>query len=352
MVKDTKDTRYSHNTYRKFTIDSRLRYFKPHSVKVEKTFAEEVTDGLNRKTKFVNPKFFYDKIGSELFEQICTTPEYYPTRTEIAILTQIKDDLLLHLGNGHAVNAESEIRLVELGSGSSVKTRTLLEVLSRYQEHTEYMPIDISEILAESSEQLLAYYKNLSITGIIDTYEGGLQFLKRYDKKKSLIAFLGSSFGNLTPKKGAQFLKMIYDTMKTKDLFMIGLDLVKDKDVLESAYSDSAGVTAQFNKNVLSRINNELDADFNLANFDHYIKYNKKDQRIEMYLQSLYDQSVIIAKAQIKMHLKKGEMIHTEYSHKYTTQQIQTILTKAGFTVRHIWSDDSQYFALALASKD
>jgi len=325
-------------------VDSQLRYFKPHATKVEKSFAEEITSSLNQNSKFINPKFFYDKKGSDLFESICLLPEYYPTRTEISILKKLGHDLLLYL--------DEKINLVELGSGASVKTRLILDIFTKLQPKTEYFPIDISEILTESSEQLLEDYDTLHITGIIDTYEGGLEFLKTYDDKKNLILFLGSSFGNFTPDVGKLFLEKIFFTMNTGDLFLIGLDLVKDKTLLESAYDDSQGITAKFNLNVLSRINDELDADFNLNNFSHYSVYNEIDQRIEMNLKSLVSQSVIIAKCNLSLNFNKDELIHTEFSHKYHVPQIEKLLNDVGFQIKQMWLDDKEYFSLTLVSKN
>jgi len=330
--------------YKKYVIDSKLRYFKPHASKIEKTFAEEISSSLNRDSKFITPKFFYDKKGSDLFEKICTLPEYYPTRTEITILKNLQTELPSFV--------DDSFRLVELGSGASVKTRLLLDIFTQMQQTTEYFPIDISEILTESSEQLLQDYDNLRITGIIDTYEGGLEFLKNYDNKNNLILFLGSSFGNFSPADGKIFLEKINSTMKSGDLFLIGLDLVKDSKILESAYDDAQGVTAEFNLNVLSRINDELDADFNLNNFSHYSTYNKEDQRIEMYLKSLVNQSVIISKSNLSLNLEKNELIHTEYSHKYTLEQIKTLLESTGFKINHTWLDENTHFSLTLVSKN
>lgn len=328
--------------YKKYVVDSNLQYFKPHATQIEKTFAEEISSSLNRDSKFISPKFFYDKNGSELFEKICSTSEYYPTRTEISILKQLKNELPPFL--------DDDFRLVELGSGSSVKTRLLLDILTS-QNDIEYLPIDISEILAESSEQLLRDYDNLTITGIIDTYEGGLEFLKNYDDKKNLILFLGSSFGNFSPDDGHAFLKKIYSTMKSGDLFLIGLDLVKDKIILENAYDDSEGVTAEFNLNVLSRINDELDADFNLENFQHHSIYNEDKQRIEMYLKSMTNQSVIVSKSNLLLTLQKDELIHTEYSHKYRLSQIRELFDDVGFEFKHTWLDEKKHFSLTLVSK-
>ena len=330
--------------YKKYVVSSKLQYFKPHATKIEKTFAEEISSSLNRDSKFINPKFFYDKKGSDLFEKICSLPEYYPTRTEISILRKLQPELSSYI--------DENFRLVELGSGTSVKTRLILDVLTKLQDSVDYFPIDISEILTESSEELLKNYDGLYITGIIDTYEGGLEFLKNFDKKKNLIIFLGSSFGNFSPNDGFEFLKKINSTMKPGDLFLIGLDLIKDKQILESAYDDSQGVTAKFNLNILSRINDELDADFNLKNFSHLAIYNEEKQRIEMYLKSLVNQSVIVSKSDLLLNLEKDELIHTEHSHKYTLTQIHELLDSVGFEIKHTWLDDKKYFSLTLVSKN
>ena len=330
--------------YKKYVVDSKLQYYKPHATKIEKTFSEEISSSLNRKSKFISPKFFYDKKGSELFEDICSLPEYYPTRTEVSILKKLESKLLPFL--------DDSIHLVELGSGASVKTRLILDIFTKLQDKTEYFPIDISEILTESSELLLSDYKNLHITGIIDTYEGGLEFLKNYDDTKNLILFLGSSFGNFSPNDGYAFLQKIFSTMKSGDLFLIGLDLVKDKQTLENAYNDSQGVTSEFNLNVLSRINDELDADFDLKNFEHHSIYHEEKQRIEMYLKSLVNQSVIISKSNLKLNFDKDELIHTEFSHKFHLSQIHELLDSVGFDVKHAWVDEKKLFSLTLVSKN
>ncbi len=337
--------------YKMFEIDSRLRYFKPHATKVEKSFVQEITHSLGKgyDQKFINPKFFYDKVGSEIFEEICATPEYYLTRTEISLLERVEKELCDVIYDKSTKLHEKNIRLVELGSGSSVKTRIILDGLKNIQNHTEYMPIDISDILTQSSEQLLADYSHLSITGIIDTYEGGLEFLREYDKGLNLIMFLGSSYGNLSPVDGMMFLRKIRSSMKPDDVFLIGLDMVKDVNVLESAYNDTANITSKFNLNVLSRINAELDADFDLENFEHYAKYNHKEQRIEMYLKSLCEQTIIISNPGIRLHLKQGEVIHTENSYKYTQQQIQKMFSDAGFDLQKIWTDKYEYYTIVLA---
>ena len=329
--------------YKKYIINSRLRYYKPYSTRIEKSFADEISVSLSEPDKYINPKFFYDHHGSQLFEQICTLPEYYPTRTEIKILKDLKKELTHFIDNS--------FKIVELGSGSSTKTRLILDVFRQFNGRIDYFPIDISEILTESSEILLNNHPNLHITGIIDTYEEGLDFIEKYDNKKNLILFLGSSFGNFTPTDGKVFLDKINTIMKSNDLFLIGLDLVKDKQVLEAAYNDKKGITAKFNLNVLSRINDELDADFDLDNFKHYAIYNENKQRIEMYLKSLVTQNVTIGKSNLSFTLNKNELIHTEYSHKYTLLQIKEIMKKTNFHIQQIWTDDREFYAVVLVSK-
>ena len=331
------------NRYKKYVIDPRLKYYKPHSTKVTKTFAQEISAGLTDMPKHIPSMFFYDIKGSELFEKICELSEYYVTRTEIDILGKMKEELQSYL-NG-------PVRIVELGSGMSIKTRTILDAVLNFQDTVEYIPIDVSDILAESSEQLLCDYDNLHITGIIDTYQGGLEFLQNYGKEKSIILFLGSSFGNFTPEQGKEFLLDIYQMMRAGDIFMIGLDLVKDKDILEPAYDDSKGVTKRFNLNMLSRINNELDANFELKDFSHHSFYNDEQQRIEMHLKSKINQTITIPQCSLQIDIKKDELIHTEYSYKFTQYQIRQMLSNAGFVINQIWLDNNRYFSVILASK-
>ena len=329
--------------YKKYSVNERLCYFKPHSTKIEKSFSEEVIFGLCLKNKMINPKFFYDVRGSNLFDEICSLSEYYLTRTEIEILNEISDELGLLL--------DGQFRLVELGSGTATKTRIVLDVLNKIQSKIEYFPIDISEILSESSEILLDSYPKLQITGIIDTYEGGLQFVQEYDDNKNLILFLGSSIGNFSKNDAMNFLKKINSVMKNSDLFLVGLDLVKDKKILDKAYDDSQGITSKFNLNVLQRINDELGGNFNLKNFEHNSFYNPKLQRIEMYLKSKLDQNVYISKTNTNIKLGRNELIHTEFSHKYTISQIKKMMNQCNFTIKNMWVDSNQYYCVLLASK-
>ena len=330
--------------YTKHVLGECLSYFKPSSKKTQKTFAQELSYSFNQKQKSINPKFFYDEKGSYLFKKICTLPEYYISRTEVALLRQLEEKLPNHL-NGN-------FRLVELGSGSSTKTRTLIDILEKSQKHIEYFPIDISDILRDSCKELHNDYKNLCITGIIDDYEPALELVKNYDDKNNLIVFLGSSFGNYDPKAGLRFLQKINSLMKNNDLFLLGLDLTKDETVLEKAYNDSQGITAQFNLNVLSRINSELDANFDINKFVHHAVYNKNQNRIEMYLRSLEKQIVNIPKADLVLEIKKDELIHTENSFKFTISQIKEMSALSNFQIQDIWCDKKRYFGLVLLSKN
>jgi len=330
--------------YTKHALGECISYFKPSSKKTQKTFAQELSYSFNQKQKSINPKFFYDEKGSYLFKKICTLPEYYISRTEVALLRQLEEKLPNHL-NGN-------FRLVELGSGSSTKTRTLIDILEKSQKHIEYFPIDISDILRDSCKELHNDYKNLCITGIIDDYEPALELVKNYDNKNNLIVFLGSSFGNYEPKAGLRFLQKINSLMKNNDLFLLGLDLTKDETVLEKAYNDSQGITAQFNLNVLSRINSELDANFDINKFVHHAVYNKNQNRIEMYLRSLEKQIVNIPKADLVFEIKKDELIHTENSFKFTISQIKEMSALSNFQIQDIWCDEKRYFGLVLLSKN
>lgn len=328
--------------YKKYVIDQKLCYFKPYSTTTKKSFAEEILEGFGLKNKSIHPKFFYDEHGSKIFDKICELPEYYLTRTEIQILKKIRDKISPKL---------DDFRLVELGSGSAIKTRIILDILNKTQPAPEYFPIDISEVLTESSKILQKMYPKLHIKGIIDTYEGGLQFIEEYDDKKNLILFLGSSLGNFSENDARNFLKQINSVMKKKDLFLVGLDLVKDKKILDMAYNDTQGITAQFNLNVLQRINDELDGNFDLKNFEHYSFYNQKLQRIEMYLKSKIKQIIHISKTNTKIELEQDELIHTEYSHKYTVPQIKDMMKKSNFKIENIWFDSNKYYCVLLASK-
>lgn len=290
----------------------------------------------------IPPIFFYDHRGSKLFEEICSLPEYYQTRTETAILRSIRCELSGYL--------HGQFRLVELGSGSSVKTRCILDSLPNMCAGAEYVPIDISDSLEDGAGSLLDDYPLLRITGIVDTYERGLSLVRQMDNLPNLIIFLGSSLGNMSMSESALFLRTIRASMNENDLLLLGLDMDKDTATLEAAYNDGRGVTAKFNLNMLYRLNRELNANFDISNFSHYSVYNKNKKRIEMYLKSETNQTVDIPGADIVIHVKKGELIHTENSQKYTIPQIRSMAAVANLEVQQLWSDASKKFSVTLLS--
>lgn len=309
--------------------------------KNEKSFANDITHGLTRKNKFISSKYFYDEKGSYLFDQICNLSEYYLTRKEIEILSSIKSDLSKYLAGVTA--------LVELGSGMAIKTKYLFDVLSVNQNKLEYFPIDISDVVRESSERLEGMFDNLKITGIVGQYENGLDLIEEIDDKK-LIVFFGSSIGNFDQQDMISFLRKIRKTMKPGDLFLLGLDLVKDKKILENAYDDSEGITREFNLNILQRINSELGGNFDLAEFEHVAFYNTKEKRIEMHLRSKVKQQIVLNKINLSLNIEKDEMIRTEYSYKYAISQIKQLAENTGLDIAKVWSDKQNYFALVLFS--
>jgi len=329
--------------YQSISVQENLTYFKPNKASTTVTFAEEICKSLQEPKKSISPKFFYDENGSKIFDEICSLPEYYPYNSETEILQTLEKKLLPYLSN--------EFHLVELGSGSSVKTRLLIDILFKSQKHLQYFPIDISEILDQSAKNLCADYPNLTVTGVVDTFENGLDFIEHYDDKPNLITFLGSSFGNFNHNEGMKFLQKINNLMKSDDLFLIGLDLKKDQNVLHSAYNDSQKTTAKFNLNVLKRINDELGADFNLENFEHHAIYDEEKGRIEMYLRSLSEQSITIPKSDLSVTFSKNELIHTENSHKFSIHQINSFLKESNFEKLEIWFDSKNYYSLVLAKK-
>ena len=329
--------------YQSHSIQKNLKYFKPTKTNTTATFAEEIRNTLQYTKKSISPKFFYDESGSKIFDEICLLPEYYPYNAETEILQKVEQKLLPYLSE--------EFHLVELGSGSSLKTRLLIDVLFKSQKYLQYFPIDISEILDQSAKNLCKNYPNLSVTGVVDTFENGLDFIENYDNKPNLITFLGSSFGNFDKSDGIKFLKKISSLMKSSDLFLIGLDLKKDQEILHNAYNDAQNITAKFNLNVLKRINAELGANFNLEKFEHHAIYNEEKGRVEMYLRSLSEQSVIVPKSELSINLLKDELIHTENSHKFSVNQIESILQDTNLEKLEMWFDSRNYFALVLAKK-
>jgi len=306
-------------------------------------FGQDVLEGLSAEKKYLSPRYFYDQIGSDLFVKITQTNEYYPTRTELSILEKYSADIV---DTCRQVNC-----LVELGSGSSEKTDSLLNEFHKKRRTFNYIPIDVSDIIIDSGKKLLERYDRLSITGILSDYERGLSLVSKVENGSKLILFLGSSIGNFDPIEIDSFLKMTYQSILYSDYILIGFDLVKDRQILEAAYNDEQGITEAFNYNIIERINRELDGNFDVNNFEHKAYFNEKKSRIEMHLISTRDQTVTIGELNTKIYFKSGESIHTENSHKFTFEMIASFANKAHLEVVKTWSDPKAYFALCLFRK-
>ncbi len=300
----------------------------------------DVIEGLTKNQKSLPPRYFYDDRGSQLFEKICQLPEYYPTRTETAILEQYA---------GEIANLTGVCELVELGSGSSTKTRLLLNAYSNLGSALRYIPIDISEgILAESAKNLLIDYPNLEIDGLVGTYS---QALKRLlpSKTSRMVFFLGSSLGNFNPEACDRIFAEIKAALKSGDYFLLGVDLQKPLDILEAAYNDSQGVTAAFNLNILDHLNWKYRGNFDLNNFKHDAFYNVDCSRIEMHLISLRSHSVSLKALDLDVNFQKEETILTEISRKFDLDLIRKYFQDRGFKVIQSRTDSNQWFGLILA---
>lgn len=316
--------------------DGRLQITSP--VEIRSRFREDVAAGLRREQKAIPPKYFYDHQGSLLFEKICQQPEYYLTRTETAILKERA---------AHIVDEVGECMIVELGSGSAVKTRLLLNECQRRQYHIRYVPIDISASMLETSARsLVADYPNLSVEALATDYLNGLVALP--NSQGRLVLFLGSNLGNFTPEEQAQLFEQLASSLQTNDHLLLGLDLRKPVPVLEAAYNDAAGVTAAFNLNLLRRLNRELQARFDLSTFSHLAFYNDRLHQIEMHLQSKITQEVTVGDLDLRVSFRAGETIHTEISRKFDPAEISEHLAAYGFHPRALWTDARRWFLLGL----
>ena len=298
-------------------------------------FLSDSLAGLTQSPKQLPCKYFYDQRGSQLFDKICETEDYYLTRTETAIMQQYAGEMGECLGEG--------VMLVEFGSGSSIKTRYLLDHLI---EPVAYVPLDIShEHLLASADQISHDYPNLEVLPLCADFTK--PFSMPNPKRRpshDAVYFPGSTIGNFRPSQAKQLLASIAHMCGEQGGLLIGVDLQKDRDVLERAYNDDQGVTAEFNLNLLHRMQKELGATVDVNSFEHHAFYNSDQGRIEIYLRSRIDQ-VIQLDGQI-VQLEAGELIHTEYSHKYTIDGFAQMAKEAGWTIRRWWTDDKDYFAV------
>lgn len=300
------------------------------------SFRREVLHGLSSTPKTLPSKYLYDKRGSELFDEICELDEYYPTRTELAIMEEHVSKMIAHCGE--------EVRMVEYGSGSSLKTRLLLDAATGHI--TGYVPVDISkQHLSEAAETIRHMFPDLEILPVCADFTEAIKVPDTSHRSRRTVAYFpGSTIGNFTVPAAIEFLKHVGETVGPEGGLIIGVDLEKSTDILEAAYNDRAGVTAAFNLNLLERINRELDGNFDLDAFTHRAPYNPEHNRIEMHLVSLEDQTVSIGDAEIRF--AAGESICTEHSHKYTLDRFQELAGLAGWEVEDWWTDADDLFSI------
>ncbi|MBY0524526.1 MAG: L-histidine N(alpha)-methyltransferase [Gemmataceae bacterium] len=304
-------------------------------------FARDVKAGLLARPKHLNCCYFYDAEGSALFEAICELPEYYVTRAEREILQA-------HAG-AIADRFPQGVRLVELGSGNSAKTRLLIAAFLQRQEHLQYVPIDICRVvLQESARELLRDYPKLEVVAVAAEYREGLRHLRKEAERPKLVLWLGSNVGNFDRGEAAEFLRQVRDTLGPDDRLLMGVDLRKERRALESAYDDAQGVTADFNLNLLTRINRELGGHFDRNRFRHRAVYNESVGRIEMYLVSTCAHTVRIDALDLEVAFAADEAIHTENSYKYSLAEIDALAHAAGLVTEAQLFDGDRRFSVNL----
>ena len=304
------------------------------------SLTDDVEFGLLTRPRILPPKYFYDEYGSKLFDRICETAEYYVTRTEDALLKECAEAI---------VDQASPDDILELGSGTSRKTRRLLDACENLGFCPTYSPYDISqEILHETALGLIEEYDWLEINILIGDYEGGLANLPKSDGRR-LFCFLGSTIGNFEHEKAVAFLRDIRSRMNRDDLLLLGADRIKGHEILHAAYNDSQGLTAAFNLNLLKVLNEEVEADFDLKGFEHRAVFNQDKSRIEMHLVSRADQTVAIGALDTEIQVKSGETILTEISRKFTDESLSAMLNTAGFSTTAHFTPGNNYFSLVLA---
>ncbi|MFC7674947.1 L-histidine N(alpha)-methyltransferase [Mycolicibacterium sp. GCM10028919] len=301
----------------------------------------DVRDGLTGSPKSLPPKWFYDAVGSDLFDQITRLPEYYPTRAEAEIL---------RARAGEIVAASGADTLVELGSGTSEKTRILLNAMRDGGSLQRFIPFDVdATVLTSAGEAVSAEYPGVDVDAVCGDFEEHLGKIPPGGRR--LVVFLGSTIGNLTPGPRADFLAALADTLAPGDTLLLGTDLVKDVGRLERAYDDAAGVTAKFNLNVLSVVNRELDANFDLSAFEHVARWNPDEERIEMWLRARTAQHVRIGALDLNVDFAAGEEMLTEVSSKFRPEKVTSELAAAGLRRTHWWTDPAGDFGLSLSSR-
>ncbi len=325
------------------TADGRIQIDSCLERAGDRSLADNVRAGLTASFKQLPPKHFYDARGSELFERICALPEYYLTRAESEILGERAAEIV----------ASTECaELIELGSGAPEKAKTLLDAIGEHGTLSRYVPVDVSEhALRDAAQQLADVYPRLLIHGVVADFERQLDRIPPPDGMPRVVALLGSTIGNFEPASRRTLLGAAAALLSAADRLLVGVDLVKDQTVLEAAYNDTEGITAEFNRNVLRVINRELEADFELAAFEHVAFFDRRHEWIEMRLRALQDMTVSIAKLGLEVGFARDEELRTEISAKFTAGRLEADLAAAGLVLERWYTDRAERFALALARR-
>jgi L-histidine N-alpha-methyltransferase len=306
----------------------------------ERSLADDVLDGLTRPFKELPPKHFYDARGAELFDQICDLPEYYPTRAERAILEERSQELAELTG---------AVELVELGSGTAAKTRVLLDALQAAGTLERYIPVDVTEsMVRDCADALTSEYPGLRVHGVIGDFERHLEHIPPAEGPR-IVAFLGGTIGNFPPGSRRRVLRKIAGLLGPSDYLLMGTDLVKDPSVLEAAYDDAQGITAEFNRNVLRVLNRELSADFDPDDFDHVALFDTQNEWIEMRLRARREHTTLVRDLDLPVHFDVGEELRTEISAKFTPERLEGDLAAAGLELVRWLTDPDALFALSLS---
>ncbi len=319
-------------TLNRISITNLLQEIGPDEVK------EEIIAGLTAQKKHISSKYFYNKAGSELFEQITALEEYYPTRTEMSILKRIAPGLM---------NAYKGFDIIELGSGDSSKISLLFHAASGdYPEQIHYLPLDISQTaILSSAEELVKTFSNINIDGYAVDFTSQFELVGR--DRPALICFFGGTIGNFEWETSIELLQNISRQMKRGDILLLGTDLVKPEPLLHAAYNDARGITAAFNRNILNTVNEMIQSDFREDDFDHLAFFNEEKFRMEMHLVARRELELTSPFLSMPLVLQKGEAIHTENSHKYSARHIREMAAASGLDLIHTHTDDRGWFALS-----
>jgi L-histidine Nalpha-methyltransferase len=328
------------------SISSILDFALPPALREREEIVREVQIGLLSQPRSLKPWMSYDELGSQLFESITTLAEYYPTRTERCLLERHADAIV-----ASACAASQPLRILELGVGTAAKTCLLLAAASRKRIDVSYVPLDVSaDALEVARRNVECAFPRVLVEPVVVNYVNSPPRLEEFEGS-TLALCLGSSIGNFLPEESHTILRNLGSQLRSEDVIVLGADLVKEESTLVAAYDDDRGVTAAFNINILRRLNNKFDADFDLTGFRHNVRWNAFDSRIEMHLESVREQNVHVAGADLELHFSEGEIIHTENCYKFTDGTLSALLSDSGFDIRNTWKDERNWYALTLSRR-